>query len=57
MKILRSYRFEQELLNKISEIAQKEHRSLNNQIEVILYNFITSVENKEIKENQTPQTP
>lgn len=51
MKIMKNFRFEQQIIKKISEIAQAEHRSLTNQIEVILLDYIKKVE------NQTPQTP
>lgn len=48
MKTIKSYRFEEEIINKIKEIAEKEHRTLTNQIEYILKCYI---------ENQTPTPP
>lgn len=51
MKIMKNFRFEQQIIEKISEIAQAEHRRLTNQIEVILLEYIKKVE------NQKPQTP
>lgn len=51
MKVVTSLRIEQELVNKIKEIAEQNHRKLANQIEVILIDYIKKIE------NQKPQTP
>jgi len=40
MKRIYSFRFDEELIKKIDEIAKKEFRNRNNMVEVILKKFI-----------------
>lgn len=49
MKNIRSYRFEEKIIEKIKEIAKEEHRTLTGQIEYILQKYI--------EEKTKPQTP
>lgn len=51
MKVVTSLRIDEEIVNKIKEIAENNHRKYANQIEVILLDYIKKIE------NQTPKTP
>lgn len=44
MKKMTSLRFEEEILAKIKEIAEKEHRSLTGQIEYVLLEYLKGKE-------------
>lgn len=45
-------RTEQELIDRIKRIAENEHRSLSNQIEVILIKFANEYEQQESRAEQ-----
>lgn len=48
MKIMKNFRFEEEIIEKIKAIAEENHRSLTNQIEVILIEYLKQRENGQI---------
>lgn len=44
MKVMKNFRFEEEILAKIKQIAEEEHRSLTGQIEYVLLEYLKEKE-------------
>ncbi len=49
MKVQTAFRFDQELLDMVKEIAKSQKRSLNNYIEYLLYREVGNIPNEETK--------
>lgn len=50
MKVQTAFRFDQELLDMVKELAKSQKRSLNNYIEYLLYREVGNIPNEETKE-------